>query len=231
MSTRPPPRRGVQVRARARAAMLVVALASVTGWGWWPAVGGGGARTRGARVAWGQVTDAPAPQLFPDPSKFSYGMYTAGEVGGVTVLGPLHAHLGPGWGLGLAVGYDVTRWLAIEARGLGSTHTTHFSDGPQDGELLQLYQGLGALRLSLRHRSLALSASAEGGVLHTSTNVLATAGLNDQRTSLVYGGGLGVEYHTLSRHFAVGLRGSYAQARGLDHTQLLVTTAFLRYAF
>jgi hypothetical protein len=228
MSTRPSHRRGVR-GVRARASMLVVALASLTGWGWWP--GGGGSCTRGARVAWGQVTDAPAPQLFPDPSKFSYGMYTAGEVGAVTALGPLHAHLGPGWGLGVVVGYDVTRWLAVEARGLGSTHTTHFPDGPQDGELLQLYQGLGALRLSLRRRSLALSVSADGGVLHTSTNVLATAGLNDQRTSLVYGGGLGVDYHTLSRHFAVGLRGSYVQARGLDHAQLLVTTAFLRYAF
>ncbi len=183
------------------------------------------------RVARAQVTDAPTPQVLADPSKFAYGLYTAGEVGAVLPLGPLHAHLGPGFGLGLVAGYDLTRWLALEARGVGSTHTTQFPQAPQDGELLQLYQLTGALRVSLRHRSFAASVTADGGMLHTSTNVLATASLNDQRTSPVYGGGLGLEYHTLSRHFALGVRASYLQANGLGRGQLLVTTAWMRYAF
>jgi hypothetical protein len=183
------------------------------------------------RVAHAQVTDAPAPQVLADPSKFAYGLYTAGEVGAVFPLGPLHAHLGPGFGLGLVAGYDLTRWLALEARGVGSTHTTQFPQAPQDGELLQLYQLTGAVRVSLRHRSFAASLTGDGGLLHTSTNVLATVGLNDQRTSPVYGGGLGLEYHTLSRHFALGVRGSYLQANGLGRGQLLVTTAWMRYAF
>jgi hypothetical protein len=184
-----------------------------------------------ASVASAQVTEAPKAQLFPDPGKFSYGVYTGGEGGAVIPLGPVRSHLRPGWGVGLLVGYDVTRWLAIEARGVGSTHLTHFEAAPQDGELLQLYQLLGALRLSLRYRYVALSLNGEGGALRTSTNVLATANLNPHRSGLTYGGGMGFEYHTLSRHFAFGVRGSFLVAPGLGDSRLLVTTAFMRYTF
>ena len=184
-----------------------------------------------ATVAQAQVTAPPKPELFPDPSKFSYGIYTAGELGAVTLLGPVHTHLRPGWGLGVTAGFDITRWLAVEARAVGSTHVTRFEGAPQDAELLQLYQLLGALRLSWRYRYLAFSANGDGGFLRTSTNVLATANLNEKRMSAVFGGGLGVEYHTLSRHYAFGIRGSFLQAAGLGHSQLLVTTALMRYTF
>ena len=156
------------------------------------------------RPAMAQVTEPPKPELFPDPSKFAYGLYTEGELGAVTVLGTAGPHLRPGWALGLAVGYDLTRWLAVEARGVGSTHTTDFPNAPQDGELLQLYQLSGAVKFSLRYRFLALSADGGAGILRTSTNVLTTAGLNERRTSVAFGGGLAGEYHTLSRHFSFG---------------------------
>lgn len=182
-------------------------------------------------VAQAQVTEAPKAALFPDPSKFSYGAYTGGELGAVMLLGPVRSHLRPGWGLGLAAGYDLTRWLAVEARAVGSTHLTRFPSAPQDGELLQLYQLLAAVRLSLRYRYLALSLNGDGGFLHTSTNVLASASLDAERTAPVFGGGLGLEYHTLSRHFAFGVRGSFLAARGLAQSRLLTTTALLRYTF
>ena len=67
-------------------------------------------------------------------------------------LGPAGPHVRPGWGLGLGVGYDLTRWLAVEARGLGSTHVTDFANQPQDAELLQLYTLFAALKLSFRYR-------------------------------------------------------------------------------
>ncbi|MES1171677.1 MAG: adventurous gliding motility protein CglE [Bacteroidota bacterium] len=178
-----------------------------------------------------QVTDAPKPELFPDPTKFAYGLYTQGELGAVTVLGPAGPHVRPGWALGLALGYDLTRWLAVEARGLGSTHTTRFADTPQDGELLQLYHLSAALKLSFRYRYVAVSADAGAGIVRTSTNVLATVNLNDKRTSLAFGGGLAGEYHTLSRHFSFGVRADFFQLPGLGQSHALITTATLRYAF
>jgi hypothetical protein len=182
-------------------------------------------------TAVGQVTAPPKAELFPDPSKFAYGLYTQGELGAVTVLGPAGAHLRPGWALGLAVGYDLTRWLAVEARGIGSTHVTTFSDSPQDGELLQLYQLLGAVKLSWRYRYLAISVDGGAGMLRTSTNVLATADLNRRRTSLAFGGGLAAEYHTLSRHFSFGVHVSFMQLPSVAQSHALITMAALRYAF
>jgi Outer membrane protein beta-barrel domain len=178
-----------------------------------------------------QVTDAPKPELFPDPSKFAYGLYTQGELGAVMILGPAGPHVRPGWGLGLALGYDVTRWLAVEARGLGSTHLTDFPNAPQDGELLQIYSLSGALKLSFRYRYLAISADGGVGIIRTSTNVLTTAGLNDRRTSVAFGGGLAAEYHTLSRHFSFGAHGSFFQIPGMRQSHALITTLSARYAF
>jgi predicted porin len=178
-----------------------------------------------------QVTEAPRPELFPDPSKFAYGLYTQGELGAVIILGPAGPHVRPGWGVGLAVGYDLTHWLAAEGRAVGSTHTTAFANAPQDGELLQLYQLSGALKLSLRYRYLAISADGGAGMLRTSTNVLATAGLNQRRSSLLFGGGLAFDYHTLSRHFSFGVHASFFQLPSLGSSHALVTMAALRYAF
>ena len=178
-----------------------------------------------------QVTEAPKAALFPDPTKFAYGIYTQGDLGAVTVLGPVGSHLRPGFALGLAAGYDITRWVAIEARAVGSSHLTDFPTGPQDGELLQLYHLLGALKFSWRYRFLIVSLDGTAGIVRTSTNVLTTVGLNDRRTSLAFGGGLGVDYHTLSRHFSFGIHGGYQQVPGLGKSGALTTTACVRYAF
>jgi hypothetical protein len=178
-----------------------------------------------------QVTESPKAEIFPDPKKFAYGLYTQGELGAVTVFGPAGERLRPGWALGLALGYDLFRWFAIEVRGLGSTHTTDFPSGPQDGELLQLYQGVLAGKLTIRIRHWSVFGDGGAVLLRTSTNVLAVAGLNEARTSLGGGGGLGVDYHTLSRHFSFGVRGSFFVVPKLGKSQALVTTAYLRYAF
>jgi hypothetical protein len=178
-----------------------------------------------------QVTEAPKAELFPDPSKFAYGLYTQGELGAVTMLGPAGPHVRPGWALGLAVGYDLTRWLAFEVRAMGSTHVTEFRNAPQDGELLQLYHLSAAVKLSFRYRYLAISADGGAGFVRTSTNLLATVGLNERRNSPAFGGGLAVDYHTLSRHFSFGVHASFFQIPDLGKSYALITTASLRYTF
>ena len=178
-----------------------------------------------------QVTEAPKAALFPDPTKFAYGIYTQGDLGAVTVFGPVGSHLGPGAAVGLAAGYDLTRWLALEARGLGSSHTTNFPGGPQDGELLQLYHLLGAVKVSIRHQHLVVSGDGTAGIVRTSTNLLTSVGFNEKRTASAFGAGLGVDYHTLSRHFSFGVHAGFQRVPGLAQSSLLTTTACVRYAF
>jgi hypothetical protein len=184
-----------------------------------------------ARPARAQVTEAPKAALFPDPTKFAYGIYTQGELGAVTVLGPAGGHLSPGFAVGLAAGYDLTRWLALEARGIGSSHTTNFPGGPQDGELMQLYHLLGAVKVSIRHQHLVVSGDGTAGVVRTSTNLLTSVGFNEKRTAPAFGGGLGVDYHTLSRHFSFGVHAGFQHIPGLARSNVLTTTACVRYAF
>ena len=177
------------------------------------------------------MTEAPKAALFPDPTKFAYGIYTQGDLGAVTVFGPVGSHLGPGAAVGLAAGYDLTRWLALEARGLGSSHTTNFPGGPQDGELLQLYHLLGAVKVSIRHQHLVVSGDGTAGIVRTSTNLLTSVGFNEKRTASAFGAGLGVDYHTLSRHFSFGVHAGFQRVPGLAQSSLLTTTACVRYAF
>lgn len=184
-----------------------------------------------AGAARAQVTAAPKAALFPDPSKFAYGIYTEGALGAVTMLGPIASHVSPGWAVGLTAGYDLTRWLALEGRGFGSNHVTQFPASPQDGELLQLYHLMGALKFSIRYRYLIVSGDGTAGVVRTSTNVLAAVGLNDRRTSLAFGGGVGADYHTLSRHFSFGLHAGFERISGLAQSSALTTTANVRYTF
>lgn len=177
------------------------------------------------------MTEAPKAEIFPDPAKFSYGLYTQGELGAVVVIGPAGPNLRPGWALGLAVGYDLFRWLALEVRGVGSTHLTRFPGRPQDGELLQLYQVLGLAKISIRYRHFIFSGDGGAGLAHTSTNILATAGLDDNRTSMALGGGLGFDYHTLSRHFSFGVRANLFVLSQIAQSQAITATATLRYTF
>ena len=147
------------------------------------------------------------------------------------MLGNVRTRLSPGWALGLTVGYDLLRWLAVEARGIGSTHTTRFTGQPQDGELFQIYQLLGALRITIHYRHFGFFADGVGGLAYTSTNILAISGLNEHRLSPAFGGGGGLDYHTLSRHFSFGVHGSGVLIPGLAQSPALVTTAYVRYAF
>src|SRR4029077_13848073 len=87
-----------------------------------------------------QVTDEPNPVIFPDPTKFARGLYTEGEIGSVVLFGPAGGKVGPGFAIGTRVGYDLTRFLAVQLHGIGSTHQTSFPGIPQDDQLLQLYQ-------------------------------------------------------------------------------------------
>lgn len=183
-----------------------------------------------SKQARGQITD-PQVALFPDPTKYARGLFVEAETGGTIFFGPVRTHLDPGFALGGRAGYDLARFFAVQVHLLGSTHLTAFTDEPHGQQLLQLYRALGEARFTLRAQSWGVIAQGGAGLAHTSTNVLQLAGLNRYRNSLAAGGGLGVDYHTLSRHVAVGLRADAYYLRDLAKSTDLTVAIYLRYTF
>jgi opacity protein-like surface antigen len=192
--------------------------------------------TAAASTAHAQVTDEPNPVIFPDPTKFARGLYTEGEIGSVVLFGPAGGKVGPGFALGTRVGYDVTRFFAVQLHGIGSTHQMSLPGMPQDEQLLQLYQAMVEGKLTYRFGQVSILAEGGVGVARLSSNLLATIPyqggyLTRWRTGLTAGGGAGVDYHSLSRHFSVGLRGDYFWLRDISGSRDLIATTYLRYTF
>lgn len=189
------------------------------------------------RAARAQVTDEPNPVIFPDPTKFARGLYTEGELGSVVFFGPAGGgKVGPGVAIGTRVGYDITRFFAVQLHALGSTHQTSFPGMPQDAQLLQLYQGMAEAKLTIRFGQTSVFAEGGLGAARLSSNLLATIPYQDGyltrwRTGFTAGGGAGVDYHSLSRHFSVGLRGGYFWLRDISGSRDLIATTYLRYTF
>lgn len=179
---------------------------------------------------YGQVTSEPSAAIFPDPAKFARGLYTEGEIGTVAFIGRASKEVGVGFAIGTRLGYDLSRWFALQARLLGSTHETK-GDGPLSGQLLQTYQGALEAKATLRFSQLSLFAEGGVGFARMSSNILYALGLARYRTGLTAGGGGGLDYHTLSRHFSVGLRGGFYVLREVSGSQDLIVTLYLRYTF
>lgn len=180
-----------------------------------------------------QVTKEPEAAIFPDPKKFASGFFTEGEIGGVAFLGPAGDAVAPGFAIGTRLGYDIFRFFAVQVHGLGSTHLTKANGRPQGDQLLQTYQATVEAKLTLRFGQLSLFGEGGVGLLKLSTNILHEVdGIEPTyRTGLQYGGGGGLDYHSLSRHFSIGLRGEFYVLRELSNSKDIVATTYLRYTF
>ena len=185
-----------------------------------------------AGEALAQVTNEPVSP-YPDPDKFAHGMFGEAEVGTMLFVGDAGSSLGPGALIGVRLGYDFFRWVALQVHGVGSSHTTTFKDLPQSGQILQVYQATGEAKLTLRFGRVAASAMGGAGLARLSSNLLGTTGLTepDVQNTLVMLGGLGADYHTMSRHFCFGLAASFARYQRLRTTGAISATAYVRYTF
>jgi len=138
--------------------------------------------------------------------------------------------------IGARGGYDLTRFLAVQLHALGSTHQTSLPGTPQDNQLLQLYQGMAEAKLTVRFGQTSIFGEGGIGAARLSSNLLATVAYNGGyltrwRTGLTAGGGAGFDYHSLSRHFSVGLRASYFWLRDISGSRDLIATLYMRYTF
>jgi hypothetical protein len=186
----------------------------------------------GASAARAQVTAEPSAVVFPDPNKFARGLYTEGEIGAVAFFGPAGDNVSPGFAIGARLGYDIFRWLALQAHFLGSTHQLSGEAGPLTGQLLQTYQAVLEGKLTLRFGQTSLFGEGGIGAARLSTNALYALMVEPKyRVGFVAGGGAGVDYHSLSRHFSIGIRGDFLVMSNLSSSQELMATTYLRYTF
>ena len=177
-----------------------------------------------------QVTSEPTAAIFPDPAKFAHGLYSEGEAGMLWFFGKAGYEVMPGFAIGARFGYDVFRFFALQAHFLGSTHETR-GDSVVSGQLLQSYQATVEGKLTYRFTQLSIFAEGGLGAARMSSNLFYALGYARYRTGFTAGGGAGVDWHSLSRHFSVGLRGDYYWLRDVTGSQDLIATAYLWYTF
>jgi hypothetical protein len=186
----------------------------------------------GAAPARAQITDEPISP-YPDPRLFARGWFAQAEIGAAIPLGAARAAVHAGPAFGVRAGWEFARWVALQVRGAGSTHAVEIEGQPEVGQLMQVVLVAGELRLAVPIGAWAISAQGGAGRARFSTNILGTAGLTDPgvRVSTIFGGSLGVDYHSRSRHFSGGLIAGLDKLQRLDTTGLLNLALYLRYTF
>ena len=184
----------------------------------------------GGTPAHAQVTSEPSAVVFPDPTKFAHGFFTEGEFGVLSFTGRASEEISPGFAVGARAGYDIFSFFAVQLHLQGSTHQSQ-GDTPIAGQLLQVYQGTVEGKLTLRLVQWSFFVEGGLGAARMSSNLLYARGLTKYRTGFTYGGGGGIDYHFLSRHFSIGLRGDFYVLSDVTSSRDVSTTMYLRYTF
>lgn len=149
------------------------------------------------------------PTVFPDPSKFSRGFFIEAGIGPTIPVGPPAAVLGPGVSFTGRTGYEIRRWVALQLHATGSI--SRYDDGVLRNEILGQYAYMGEARFGIPIRRFVILLFGGAGLYQASSNLMQVAGVVDDngRFGLAYGGGLGLDVHTLSKHFSGGFLASY----------------------
>ncbi len=182
-----------------------------------------------ARSAHAQVIAEPAPPPWPDPKKFAKGPFASGVVGALVYVGRAGKYVDPGVSFGVRLGYDLVRWLDVQAHVLGASSDAS-TPPPTFGQSFQTYLYAGEVRLKLQLHRFQLFAEGGAALAQVSTNVLEQVGVthgNHFSLAVVAGGGL--DYHTLNRHFSVGLGADYVWLQAFSGGHALSADVYLRY--
>jgi hypothetical protein len=176
-----------------------------------------------------QVIAEPAPPPWPDPKKFAKGPFASGELGALVYLGRAGKYTAPGIAFGLRLGYDIARWLAVQAHVLGASSDAN-TPPPTFGQSFQTYVYGGEVRLSVQMHRFALFAEGGAALAQISSNVLDQVNVtHGSHFTFAVIGGAGLDYHTLNRHFSVGLGADYAWLASFTGGHALSIDAYLRY--
>jgi hypothetical protein len=150
-------------------------------------------------------------------------------VGTLVYLGRAGKYAQPGVAFGVRLGYDLFRWLDVQAHILGASSDAS-TPPPQFGQSFQTYLYAGEVRLKLQIHRFQLFAEGGAALAQVSTNVLEQVGVThgSNFTFTVIAGG-GLDYHTLNRHFSVGLGGDYVWLATFTGGHALSLDVYLRY--
>jgi hypothetical protein len=176
-----------------------------------------------------QVIAEPAPPPWPDPKKFAKGPFVSGELGTMMFLGRAGRYADPGVAFGVRLGYDVFRWLAVQGHVIGSSADANLPP-PTVGQSFQTYLFAGELRFTLQIRRFALFGEGGAALALLSSNILDQVNISHGGlTSFSVIGGAGLDYHTLNRHFSVGVGADYVWMQAWNGGHALSIDAYLRY--
>jgi hypothetical protein len=176
-----------------------------------------------------QVITEPKPPPFPDPKKFARGFFAQGEIGALFFVGNTASYAAAGPSFGMRLGYDLFRFLALQLHVAGASHEATLPP-PTSGQSLQSYLYAAEVRAQIQIRRVALSLDGGAGLAQLSSNVLdQVAVTNGTLYSLAVVAGAGFDYHTLNRHFSLGLNVDYIWMQAFSDTHALAATAYLRY--
>ncbi len=132
-----------------------------------------------------------------------------GELGALVFFGRAGRYSSAGPAFGVRLGWDIFRWLDVQAHLMGSNHDAQ-TPPPTSGQSFQTLLYAGEIRLKAQIRRFQLFAEGGAGLGQITSNVLDQVGVTNGHlfTLAVIAGG-GLDYHTLNRHFSVGLGVDY----------------------
>jgi hypothetical protein len=178
-----------------------------------------------------QVVNEPAPPLWPDPKKFAKGPFASGEIGALVFFGRAGRYASAGPAFGIRLGWDLFRWLDVQAHVMGSSHDAQ-TPPPTFGQSFQTLVYTGEVRFKFQIRRFQIFAEGGAGLGEITSNVLDQVGVTDgHEFTLAVIAGLGLDYHTLNRHFSVGLGADYLYLNDWHATSSLTAQAYLRYTY
>jgi hypothetical protein len=175
-----------------------------------------------------QVITEPPPPAFPNPKKFARGFFASGELGAFVFIGRAAQFAPAGPTFGVRLGYDITRWLAVQAHVSGTSADANLPP-PTVGQSFQLLLYAAEAKLQVQIRRVALSLEGGAGAVQITSNILDSVGVTSGAFSLAVIAGAGLDYHTLNRHFSLGLDVDYLWLQGWKSSHGISATAYLRY--
>lgn len=183
------------------------------------------------------VERLPPEAITLDRSMFARGVYLEARLGGRGFVGGLGRLVAPGLSTRVGCGHELFDYVALGAAFELSLHDTD-APAPPAPSSLQVISGSLELRLRLPLSvRFALQLDAELGVVSVLGNALESYGVPDaHRPGLLYGGGLGFDWHLLSPHHSLGFVAGGRGAPSLDDpagdpTFELGASLYLRYVF
>lgn len=169
------------------------------------------------------------PTVFPDPAKFSRGFFVEAGAGPAFPIGESASVLGTAFSISGRTGYEIRRWIALQLQVGGMV--SHYDDGVLTDELLQQYTYIGHARFGIPIRRFVITLYGGAGLHHVGSNLLQVAGVVDDagRFGFAYEGGLGLDVHTLAKHFSGGFLLNYLGSPRLGAGGSIGASLYLRF--